>query len=663
MEFRLLGNVEVLGERGAVPLPGAKVRTALAALVLARGWPVPDSALTSALWGWHPPDTRTAQLYTYMSRLRRLLGPSVRLERQQSGYLLHAQDAAVDVLEFEQLAAEGARALRQRQFERASRRLGQALRLWRGTALADVTEHLADAERPRLEEARALALEDRLEADLALGRHRELIAELTGLVHAFPLRERLRAQLMTALYRCDRQSDALAVYHHGRQLLADELGVDPGPTLSAAYQTVLNNAPVLAVPPAGRAAAPVPAASADAPAMLPPPADDFTGRQRELAELARLLPPWDEGEEGPQRPRRFLLTGMAGVGKSTLAVQVAHTVAASFPEGQLYADLRAPDGAPRDPRTVLSELLRALGDGAEDLAGAALPAYVQRYRARTAGKALLVVLDNLVAERQLDPLLPGGTGSAVVVTARTHPAAVSGIRTVVLEPLRPGESLTLLGAMAGASRLAREPEAARDLVAYCEGLPLALRAVGARLAARPRLPLSWLADRLAEPEARLGELRYGELSVAASLAHSLHGLDDIAVAVLRSLPALGGRPFTAAEAAGRAGSAEPASFEQALDRLADARLLDLSAIDDRGQPLYRCPGLVQLFARSLEAPAPGQAGAGAGAHGEAQAGAGAHGQAQTPALAAAPGQAQTPALAGAPGQAQTPAVTGAPGGA
>ncbi|MGW5605407.1 BTAD domain-containing putative transcriptional regulator [Streptomyces sp. NPDC003753] len=661
MEFRLLGNVEVLGERGAVPLPGAKVRTALAALVLARGWPVPDSALTSALWGWHPPDTRTAQLYTYMSRLRRLLGPSVRLERQQSGYLLHAQDAAVDVLEFEQLAAEGARALRQRQFERASRRLGQALRLWRGTALADVTEHLADAERPRLEEARALALEDRLEADLALGRHRELIAELTGLVHAFPLRERLRAQLMTALYRCDRQSDALAVYHHGRQLLADELGVDPGPTLSAAYQTVLNNAPVLAVPPAGRAAAPVPAASADAPAMLPPPADDFTGRQRELAELARLLPPWDEGEEGPQRPRRFLLTGMAGVGKSTLAVQVAHTVAASFPEGQLYADLRAPDGAPRDPRTVLSELLRALGDGAEDLAGAALPAYVQRYRARTAGKALLVVLDNLVAERQLDPLLPGGTGSAVVVTARTHPAAVSGIRTVVLEPLRPGESLTLLGAMAGASRLAREPEAARDLVAYCEGLPLALRAVGARLAARPRLPLSWLADRLAEPEARLGELRYGGLSVAASLAHSLHGLDDIAVAVLRSLPALGGRPFTAAEAAGRAGSAEPASFEQALDRLADARLLDLSAIDDRGQPLYRCPGLVQLFARSLEAPAPGQARAGAGAPGEAQAGAGAPGEAQ--AGAGAHGQAQTPALAGAHGQAQTPAVTGAPGGA
>ncbi|UXY19870.1 regulator protein [Streptomyces cynarae] len=271
MEFRLLGNVEVLGERGAVPLPGAKVRTALAALVLARGWPVPDSALTSALWGWHPPDTRTAQLYTYMSRLRRLLGPSVRLERQQSGYLLHAEDAAVDVLEFEQLAAEGARALRQRQFERASRRLGQALRLWRGTALADVTEHLADAERPRLEEARALALEDRLEADLSLGRHRELIAELTGLVHAFPLRERLRAQLMTALYRCDRQSDALAVYHHGRQLLADELGVDPGPTLSAAYQTVLNNTPVLAVPPTGRAAAPVPAAAADAPAMLPPP--------------------------------------------------------------------------------------------------------------------------------------------------------------------------------------------------------------------------------------------------------------------------------------------------------------------------------------------------------------------------------------------------------
>ncbi|MFD9209880.1 BTAD domain-containing putative transcriptional regulator [Streptomyces sioyaensis] len=611
MELQLLGNIGAVNADGSVVLAGAKVRTALAALVLARGWTVPDSTLSSALWGWNPPGTKTAQLYTYMSRLRGLLGPEVELVRRQSGYLLRAEDAVVDVLEFERLAAEGARALRDRHFERAGRQLALSLRLWQGRALADVTEHFANAERPRLEEARAVALEDRLEADLAMGRHRELIPELTGLVHAFPVRERLRAQLMTALYRCDRQSDALAVYHHGRQLLADELGVDPGATLSATYYAVLNNDPALAAPAPGateavridaRGAPSAADAPGSVPAMLPPEVGDFTGRQREATELLRLLPPEPPGgavDGSTRRPRRFLLTGMAGIGKSTLAVHVAHTAAPAFPDGHLYADLTDGDGSAKDPRRVLVPLLRALGDDAPgSLTDVELTELVQRYRTRTAGRALLVVLDNLVSELQLDALLPSGSRSAVIVTSRMHLAATPGIHPVLLEPLRPGESLALLEAVAGPERLVREPDAARDVVTYCAGLPLALRIAGARLAARPRLPMAWLADRLAEPAARLGELRYGGLSVAESVARSARQLDEESLAVLRALPGLGGRPFTSREAAALLGRG-PAEAERMLEALADARLLELPGTDERGWPLYRCPELVRLFADSL----------------------------------------------------------------
>ncbi|MGW3009343.1 BTAD domain-containing putative transcriptional regulator [Streptomyces sp. NPDC001219] len=612
MKFQLLGNIGAINADGMVVLSGAKVRTSLAALVLARGWTVPDSTLSSALWGWNPPGTKTAQLYTYMSRLRGVLGPEVELVRRQSGYLLRAEDAVVDVLEFERLAAEGARALRDRQFERAGRQLALALRLWQGRALADVTEPFANAERPRLEEARAVTLEDRLEADLAMGRHRELIPELTGLVHAFPVRERLRAQLMTALYRCDRQSDALAVFHHGRQLLADELGVDPGTTLSATYYAVLNNDPALVAPAPGAteavridvsAAPPATGAPGSVPAMLPPEAGDFTGRQREASELLRLLPPEHPGapDGSTRRPRRFLLTGTAGIGKSTLAVHVAHTAAPAFPDGHLYADLTDRDGSAKDPRRVLVPLLRALGDDAPG--DAELTELVQRYRTRTAGSALLVVLDNLVSELQLDALLPGGSRSAVIVTSRTPLAATPGIHAVLLEPLRPGESLALLEAVAGPERLVREPDAARDVVAYCAGLPLALRIAGARLAARPRLPMTWLADRLAEPAARLGELRYGGLSVAESMGRSARQLDAESLAVLRALPGLGGRPFTTRDAAARLGLS-PVEAERMLEALADTRLLELPGTDERGWPLYRCPELVRLFAESLGEDAP-----------------------------------------------------------
>lgn len=238
MEFRVLGPVEARSG-SEVDLAGSKIHTALAALLLARGGIVPDGRLNGLLWGSTPPVTANAQIYTYMSRLRKRLGPEVRIVRRQPGYLIRLGDSTVDLHEFERLEREGRKALDEGRHGRASTLLGAALGLWRGPALANVTEFMQETELPRLEEARMIAWENRIEADLALGRHQQVTSELTWLVKELPLRERLRAQLMTALYRSGRQAEALQIFSEGRTVLAEELGVDPGEALSDAYHALL----------------------------------------------------------------------------------------------------------------------------------------------------------------------------------------------------------------------------------------------------------------------------------------------------------------------------------------------------------------------------------------------------------------------------------------
>ncbi|MFF4404880.1 BTAD domain-containing putative transcriptional regulator [Streptomyces sp. NPDC001404] len=593
MEFQLLGNVVASNSRGRVALAGAKIHTVLATLVLARGRMVSDGRLSSSLWGWNPPATMNAQIYTYISRLRGLLGDEAELARGQAGYVLHTDRPVIDLVEFERLAGAGGEALRQRRHADADRDLRAALALWRGPALANVTEFLADEERPRLEEARAGVLEDRIENDLALGRHRQLVPELTGLVNAYPVRERLRAQLMTALYRCDRQADALAVYQCGRRVLSDELGVDPGSLLHNTYLAVLNGELEL---PAGAGEAVVLGSSpvrVPVPGMLPPDSHDVTGRQRELAALLDALQPG-----APGRPRRFLLTGMAGVGKSALAVRAAHIARPHFPDGQLHADLAHPDGSPRSPQDVLPLFLRALGE--TDLQGAEPNDLVRRYRTLTSGRRLLVVLDNASSELQTEPLLPTGEEAAVIVTSRTHLAVTRGVRTMFLRPMPEDEALAVLAAVAGPERIAAEQDAARRIVALCGGLPLALRIVGARLAARPHWPVRMLARRLADPANRLQELSVGELSVAGRLRSSLARLTPAGLAALHGLPLLGDGHFRSDDAAALLGW-HAADAEEALEELVDARLLEVPAADGHGFPLYRSHELVRLFAARLQA--------------------------------------------------------------
>ncbi|QKV94294.1 winged helix-turn-helix domain-containing protein [Streptomyces sp. NA02950] len=610
MEFRILGPVQVRVDGAAVPVDGAKQRTVLAALLLSGGRVLSDDRLSELLWGPTPPPTRTAQLYTYVSRLRKRCGPWLCTERRGSGYAMDVGDARYDWDEFRRLAEQGRTALAAHHYATAADRLTAALALWRGPALSDVTGRLAETELPRLEEARIAAVQNRIEAELALGRHAQSVPELTRLVAEHPLRESLRYQLMTALYRCDRQADALAVYERGRRALRDELGVDPGAALRRLHRELIAGeltgpaAAPRAFTPAvgsgsgggtGSGAAPPPADiwAGLVPAMLPPDIADFTGRHQPLAELRAAL-------DDPRGTGGIVLTGAPGTGTSALAVHAAHRCRQAFPHGRLYADLRAEDGTPKDPSDVLGWFLRALGVGPHDLP-AALDERAQLYRSRLAGRRALVVLDNAVEDRQVRPLLAVGDGCRTLVTSHSPLTSVEGVRLVRLDPLDAAEARGLLAAVAGTERVAAEPEAADRIVERCDGLPLALRICAARLAAQPQWRLDHLANRLAPVERLLGELSLGSLSVRAALRRSHIRLAADARHAFRALAHRYAAAFTARDAAAELRWSE-ASAEDALDSLTTARLLELSARGDRLE--YRFRSLVRQFAREQDAAEP-----------------------------------------------------------
>ena len=602
MEFQLLGLVQAREGDKPIPLSGAKIHTVLAILLMHRGHVVSDEKISAALWGWDPPATRSAQIYTYVSRLRKRLGPEVEFDRIAQGYTIRIGRAPRDLEEFTRCARLGREALDQHRFYDAAVHLSSALALWRGPVLANVTEHFAEAERPGLEEARTVALEYRIDADLALGRHQQVVPELTGLLKAHPLREKLRAQLMLALLRCGRQADAVKLYLAGRRVLADELGVDPGPVLDEAYRAILNAGPEPKQEPGSRAgSAPEPdrerpirprlavlPRAASVPALLPPRLDDFIGRDRELHRVRE----WLTAEPG--HVRAALLTGMPGVGKSALAVQAAHLLSPDFPDGQLYADLSRADGSPKNPWEILSGFLNALhiapaGEAAD------LDELVALYRTHTAGKQPLVVLDHGSSARQISPLMPNDAGVGVIVTSRGHLVAVPGRQALTLPLLSDPEAQELLAAIAGVDRLGENGEATEEIIRACAGLPLALRIAGLRLAAHAHWSTGRLARRLAAPQTRLDELTFGELDVTGRLLGSLKDVSPVARQALPQL-ALIPMPRFPAEAAARALGTGDRATEEVLDDLVGARLLEVSLLD---RPQYGFHELVRLFARTV----------------------------------------------------------------
>lgn len=589
LEYRLLGPVEAWWDGVPVRLGGPKPRALLAVLLLRAGQVVPADALVDAIWGEEPPDTARALVQSYVSALRRALpeGAGEAIETRSPGYVLAPGAGRVDVVRFDELTVEGRRAAAEGDHRSAARALREALALWRGPALGGVGGALR-SEAARLEEARQAALEERISAELQIaGQEADLATELTALVAAHPTRERLRGQLMLALYRLGRQADALAVYGEGRAVLADELGIDPGPELNRMHEAVLRADPGLL--PGRRAVTGLPAARTGAApqrpvSLLPPALGDFTGREAESAQVAEWL-------TGPRAATPVVVvSGPAGVGKSALAVQAAHRVAGRYPDGQLYAELHG-FSEPVPPGEVLGRLLRALGaDPPEDPAERG-----DLFRSLVAGRRILLVLDDAGSESQVRPLLPGSASCGVLVTSRTRLGGLVGARRTDLDVLDDAGGLELLARVIGTTwGEAREETAARRIVDLCGGLPLALRIAGARLATRRHWTPSMLADRLADEHRRLDELSVGDLEVRASLGLSYQALDESARRVLRRLATLGSTDVAAWTVAALADVPEDEA-EEVLERLVDAQLLHCPGTDQVGQPRYRLHDLVRVY--------------------------------------------------------------------
>jgi DNA-binding SARP family transcriptional activator/predicted negative regulator of RcsB-dependent stress response len=604
LRFGVLGPLEVRKGDRVLPIGSAKQRAVLAVLVLRANHVVPAGELIDVVWGGHPPKTAGNAVSVYVAQLRKALGGY--LVWRPPGYLLPVDPDQVDLRRFQRLLADAHAARAAGDWEQAVADLQRALALWRGPALADVASEVLQAvEVPRLEEQRIGALEERIELELELGRHRQVIGELEALATVHPLRERLRGLLMLALYRSGRQAEALSVYRKTRRSLVEELGIEPGPELRRLEQAILAADPSLEVPirhPAedgqGRAA---PASRRTIPAQLPTDVAAFTGRGRQLHELDRLLAPDVE----TTAVVISAITGTAGVGKTALAVHWAHRVRDRFPDGQLYANLRATQGPQSDPGDVLASFLRALG-----VDGSAIPVAREEreglYRTRLADRRVLVLLDDAANEAQVRPLLPGGSGAAVLVTSRAPLMGLDGAHLLTLEVFEQGEALQLLERLIGPQRIAAEPEAARTIVERCGRLPLAVRIAGAKLKLRGDLRLARLAERLADEQHRLDELRAGDLEVRASLGLSYQAQDEPARRAFRLLSQVDAPDFPA-WAAAAALDADAGAAEALLAWLTDAHLIEPAGEDLAGQSRYRFHDLLRAFGReraaSEEAPA------------------------------------------------------------
>ncbi|MYV65218.1 tetratricopeptide repeat protein, partial [Streptomyces sp. SID2131] len=462
-------------------------------------------------------------------------------------------------------------------------RLAEALDLWDGEVLASVPGPYAEAQRTRLEEWRLTLLETRLDIDLEVGAHAEAVSELTALTAAHPLRERLRELLMLALYRGGRQAEALAVYADTRRLLADELGVDPNPELSRLQQRILRADAELARPVEEPAPAAAPVAR---PAQLPATVPDFTGRDSFVRELGALL----AGAEGHVMAVSAL-AGIGGVGKTTLAVHVAHEARPHFPDGQLYVDLQGAGSRAAAPETVLGSFLRALGvpdsavpDSLDDRAAL--------YRSTLDGRRVLVLLDNARDAAQIRPLLPGTAGCAALVTSRIRMVDLAGAHLVDLDVMSPEEALRLFTRIVGEERVRAEREAALDVVAACGFLPLAIRIAASRLAARRTWTVSVLAAKLADERRRLDELQAGDLAVKATFELGYGQLEPAQARAFRLLGLADG-PDVSLAAAAAVLDLPLWDTEDLLEALVDTSLLE-SAAPGR----YRYHDLVRLYARA-----------------------------------------------------------------
>lgn len=556
--------------------------------------------LVDAVWNTAPPDTARAQIQTCVSKLRKLFGSVGCLdviETYPRGYLLKLTANELDSEEFAELVAVARRQAGEGQLTRAAATLRKALGLWRGLALADVQSWQVGRGSALLEDRRLSAIEERVRIDLALGSHKEIVDELAALVRDYPLRERLYGFLMLALYRSGRQAEALEVRRRVRTVLVEELGIEPGRELQELERAILNRessldwrpddarlSPLVVEP-----ARPVPAAGPlMVPHELPFSIADFTGRE-ELIQRIRDIVVGDTG--APYSVRIVAISGKGGVGKSSLAVRVAHELMGAFPGGHLYGDFLTPQGS--SAGALLARFLRAMG-----VTGSAIPEDIDErarmYRSMVARNRVLVVLDDVTSEDEVLPLLPGSPLCAVLVTSRTRLSGLPGAVWVDVEPFDTNKSIEFLAKIVGPERIAAEEQAVVELVRFCGGLPLALRIAGGRLASRPHWRISKLVGRLDSEARRLDEFAHRGLELRTNIGLTYRTLRPCVQRLFRLFALVHAPDFPGWTAAALLDT-PLAEADEVLESLVDARMLD--TVEYAGEPIrYRYHGLIRMYA-------------------------------------------------------------------
>ncbi len=610
--FWVLGELKVFSHQSAVTIPAGRQEVVLAALLLETGRLLSSDHLIRLLWGENPPETARTQVQICVSRVRKALAAAhveAAIVTRPPGYLLSIGDTALDLNIFRSLVAESRTLVAEDRKAEAADRLRLAVSLWNGPCLHGIPSEALARVAQRIDEERLVATETFLDLELAMGWHHQLTAEMGRLVDDNPLRERFRGQLMLALHRSGRQAEALEVYRRGRALLQEELGLEPGKDLRRLEQAILIDDPALRLPQdavtlthhqaadehpgehAGMLERPPAATPAVVPRQLPVDTADFVGHQDHVSEAEDVLT-----QTSSQRATGIVVVvGRPGVGKSTFATKVAHRLSEDhFPDGQLFCRLRGGRTDPVSPREVLGRFLRALG-----IPGPAVPDSLEEraemYRSLLADRRILVVLDDAAGEEQILPLLPGSRTCGVLVTSRARLTALPGAHRVQLDILKQPQSLELIGNVIGADRVAAEPEAALALVCSVGGLPLALRIVAARLAARPHWSLASMVQRLADERRRLDELAHGELTVRASLSLTYDGLAENDRRLLRLLSLPKGSTFPGWIGGALLDDLHPQPSDL-LEPLVDVQMLDVAGVEADGALRYRFHDIIRLFA-------------------------------------------------------------------